>query len=142
MTRKNSLFHKLFFFFFFFQEKEASWFWFLSPWKSIYETPSQILFLFVRPEPLCLQVCVHSTDILKQVSLCLRGEKEMERREWQPTPAFLLENSKDRGTWQATVHGVSKGHTRLRDFHFHMERFHFYLYNFLLVMHLQIHIHV
>ena len=29
-----------------------------------------------------------------------------------------LENSMDRGAWQATVHGVAKSQTRLRDFHF------------------------
>ena len=30
-----------------------------------------------------------------------------------------LENSIDRGAWQATVHGVAKSQTGLRDFHFH-----------------------
>ena len=30
-----------------------------------------------------------------------------------------LENSVDRGTWQATVYGVTKSQTRLSDFHFH-----------------------
>ena len=30
-----------------------------------------------------------------------------------------VENSKDRGAWQATVHGVAKSGTRLRHFHFH-----------------------
>ena len=29
-----------------------------------------------------------------------------------------LENPKDRGAWQATVHGVSKSRTQLSDFHF------------------------
>ena len=29
-----------------------------------------------------------------------------------------LENSMDRGAWQATVHGVAKTQTRLSDFHF------------------------
>jgi len=37
------------------------------------------------------------------------------RRERLPTPLFLLENSMDRGTWQATVHGVPKTWTRLSD---------------------------
>ena len=27
---------------------------------------------------------------------------------WQPTPVFLLENSMDRGAWQATVHRVAE----------------------------------
>ena len=37
-------------------------------------------------------------------------------RKWQPTPVFLyfcLENSMDRGAWQATIHGVAKSQTRL-----------------------------
>ena len=29
-----------------------------------------------------------------------------------------LENSMDKGDWQATVHGVAKSWTRLSDFHF------------------------
>ena len=29
-----------------------------------------------------------------------------------------LENSMDRGAWQATVHGVAKSRTQLSDFHF------------------------
>ena len=35
------------------------------------------------------------------------------RREWQPTPVFLPENPMDRKAWQATVHEVAKGCTRL-----------------------------
>ena len=31
---------------------------------------------------------------------------------------LTLENSMDRGSWQATVHGVAKSQTRLSDFHF------------------------
>ena len=30
------------------------------------------------------------------------------RRKWQPTPVICLGNCKDRGVWQATVHGVAK----------------------------------
>ena len=33
-------------------------------------------------------------------------------------PLHGLENSMDRGAWQATVHGVAKGQTRLGDWHF------------------------
>ena len=40
------------------------------------------------------------------------------RRPWQPTPVFLLENPMDRGAWRATVRGVTKSQTRLRNFHF------------------------
>ena len=35
------------------------------------------------------------------------------RRKWQPTAAFLLANLMDRGSWQATVHGVAKSQTQL-----------------------------
>ena len=35
-----------------------------------------------------------------------------------PLQYSCLENSMDRGNWQATVHGVAKSWTRLRDFHF------------------------
>ena len=50
--------------------------------------------------------------------ITLQGQKELQtfrfppcfiwRRKWQPTPVFLLENPMDRGTWQATVYGVTK----------------------------------
>ena len=33
---------------------------------------------------------------------------------------FCLENSLDRGDWQAAVHGVAKSQTRLSDWHTHM----------------------
>ena len=36
-----------------------------------------------------------------------------QRREWQPPPYSCLENSMDRGTWWAAVHGVSKSQTWL-----------------------------
>ena len=36
-----------------------------------------------------------------------------------PLQYSCLENSTDRGAWQATVHGVAKSQTRLSDFHFH-----------------------
>ena len=36
-----------------------------------------------------------------------------------PPQYSCLENSMNRGAWQATVHGVAKSQTRLSDFHFH-----------------------
>ena len=36
------------------------------------------------------------------------------RRKWQPTPAFLLENPRDRGAWWAAVYGVAQSWTRLK----------------------------
>ena len=42
------------------------------------------------------------------------------RREWLPTPVFFSgERSMDRGAWWATVYGVTKSETLLRDPHFH-----------------------
>ena len=35
-----------------------------------------------------------------------------------PLQYSCLENSIDRGTWQATVHGVTKSQTLLSEFHF------------------------
>ena len=36
------------------------------------------------------------------------------RRQWQPTPVFLPRESMDRGAWRATVHGMVKSRTRLK----------------------------
>ena len=36
-----------------------------------------------------------------------------------PLHYSCLENSKDRGAWQATVHGVAMSRTTLSHFHFH-----------------------
>ena len=36
------------------------------------------------------------------------------RRAWEPTPVFLTGEFMDRGAWQAVVHGVAKGRTRLK----------------------------
>ena len=37
-----------------------------------------------------------------------------------PLQYSCLENSMDRGAWQAPVHGVAKSWTQLSDFHFHL----------------------
>ena len=41
-----------------------------------------------------------------------------------PLQYSCLENPMDRGAWKATVHGVAKSWTRLRD-----SPFHYYIYN-------------
>ena len=43
------------------------------------------------------------------------GWEEPRRREWQPTPVFLLGEFMDRGAWLATVHRVTKSWTRRSD---------------------------
>ena len=40
------------------------------------------------------------------------------RGAWQPTLVVIPGESMDRGAWWATVHGVAKSRTRLRDFTF------------------------
>ena len=45
------------------------------------------------------------------------------RRKWQPTPVFFAwRTPMDRGSWQATVHGVAKSQTRLSKFTFTFSR--------------------
>ena len=39
-----------------------------------------------------------------------------------PLQYSSLENPRDRGAWQTTVHGVDKSQTQLRDYHFHLYR--------------------
>jgi len=38
-----------------------------------------------------------------------------------PLQYSCLDNSMDRGGWQATVHGVTKSRTQLSDFHFTLD---------------------
>ena len=42
------------------------------------------------------------------------------RRAWQPTPVFLPGESRDRGAWWATVHGVTESQTRLKRLSTHL----------------------
>ena len=122
-TRKNSLFHKLYFFFFF-QEEEA-----LVPGTmKVYLWDS-----FTDSVPLCetktsllAGLCSFQTLLSKFQSVYT------ERIKWRegngnPLQCSCLENSKDRGAWWAIAHGVAKGQTWLGDFHFYMERLHSYL---------------
>jgi len=44
-------------------------------------------------------------------------EDPLEKRNGHPLQYSCLENSMDRGGWQATVHGVAKSQTWLSDFH-------------------------
>ena len=42
-----------------------------------------------------------------------------------PLQYSCLENSRDRGGWQAAVHGVKKSQTQLSDSHFRLSNSHF-----------------
>ena len=46
----------------------------------------------------------------------LGSGRSLGRRNGNPLQHSCLENPMDRGAWQATVHGVSKSQTQLRDF--------------------------
>ena len=48
----------------------------------------------------------------------LGWEDPLEKRNSTPLQYSCLENSVDRGAWQATVHGISKSWTQLNDFTF------------------------
>ena len=45
-------------------------------------------------------------------------QRQVQRRQWQPTPVLLLGKSQSRGACWAAVHGVAKSRTRLSDFTF------------------------
>ena len=49
----------------------------------------------------------------RHVGLILRSERSPGERHGNPCLYSCLENSMDRGDWQATVHGVTKSQTRL-----------------------------
>ena len=51
---------------------------------------------------------------LKRRGFSLWVRKIPWRKAWQPIQYSCLENPMDRGDWQATVHGVSKGRTQLK----------------------------
>ena len=51
-----------------------------------------------------------STCQCKRCKFYLQVRKSPWRRKWQPTPVFLMGSSMDRGTWWATVHGITKSH--------------------------------
>ena len=45
---------------------------------------------------------VKNLPAVQEMQVPSRGWEDTLEREWQPTPVFLLENSMDRGAWQAT----------------------------------------
>ena len=53
------------------------------------------------------------------LGLVLGSGRSPEEGNGNPLQYSCLENSMDRGAWQATVRGVTKNWTQLRDEHFH-----------------------
>ena len=49
----------------------------------------------------------------------LGWDYSLEKRNGYPFQYSGLENSMNRGAWQATVHGTAKSQTRQSDLHFH-----------------------
>ena len=53
---------------------------------------------------------------MQQTQVRSLGQEDALEKEMATHPSILgLENSMDRGAWQATVHGVTKSWTRLSD---------------------------
>ena len=56
---------------------------------------------------------VKNPPTMQETGIQSRGGKIPWRREWQTMLRSCLENSMDRGTWRATVHGVTESQTWL-----------------------------
>jgi len=95
------------------------------------EGAKQPFWNILEPSVLLNKVCPEG-KVVNQSSLVSQGVRNLpEMREtwvqflgWEegnsyPLQYSGLENSMDRGTWQATVHGVLKSWTWLNNFHFH-----------------------
>ena len=80
---------------------------------------------------LCMKCFLGISSFLEEIStlpfycfplfLCTGhwGRLPSELPEWLPLQYSAMVNSIDRGAWGATVYGVTKSQTELRDFHFH-----------------------
>ena len=75
---------------------------------------------FPKPHIQCKHLCwtqVSATCQSRRLKRCKLKpwvRKIPRRSAWQLTPVFLPENAMDRGTWQATVHGVAESQTQLK----------------------------
>ena len=56
---------------------------------------------------------------IKDIGLIPGSGRSLEEGNGNPLPYTWLENSMDRGTWQATVHWVTNSWTQLSDEHTH-----------------------
>ena len=62
-----------------------------------------------------LKVTPKSMQVTQEIKVQSLGWQDPREGSNNPTQYSCLENSVDRGTWRATVHGVSKSQTQLRD---------------------------
>ena len=51
---------------------------------------------------------VNNMPAVQETQIQSLGQEDPWRKKWQPTPLFLPGDSMDKGTWQATVHGVTR----------------------------------
>ena len=59
---------------------------------------------------------------LKKCGLDPWVQKVPWKKAWQPTPVFLLGESHEQRSWQATVHRVAKSWTRLKQLGMHTQK--------------------
>ena len=75
----------------------------------------------------CMYVCIPTQGsnpglpamYIEDLSLISGWERSPGEGNGNPFQYSCLENFMDRGAWQATVHGVARSQTRLRDYYFH-----------------------
>ena len=77
----------------------------------------------VRLQLVCLPQLSHLAQT-EDINICFLGSipglgRVPGEKNDYPLQYSGLENSKDRGAWQATVHGLAKSRRRLSDFPFH-----------------------
>ena len=105
----------------------------LEPWYQASEVQQRPVYLLERTS----EFCCHGIVKFYRTRLGFPGHKESVCNTGNPglipglgrspgegngNPLQWMENSMDRGAWQATVHGVAKSRTPLSDWHFHFHR--------------------
>ena len=69
----------------------------------------------VRNEASLVAQIVKNLPAMQETWVQSLGQEDPLKKEWQPSPVFLLGNFTDREAWWALVHGVTKSQTRLSD---------------------------
>ena len=77
-----------------------------------------ITYMYIFIPPSLVAQMVKKLPAMKETQVRSFGQEDSWTRKWLPLQYSCLENTMDRGTWQATVHGVEKSRTRLSDSHF------------------------